>query len=176
MNLFNETESAKLLVILSERGVDYPSGSKAIAFRDKLFVRKRGERRVDMFALPLPMSAEVCDDYPLDQTPFSSKFTPDFNIPKTCSEATEIITSLDTMGMLNEMDQKFIGSKNYMGLAYFWAYDYRHTLRDCNVASRVAVHAAWLANELALDGVSAKHETVMRLALKQVADALKGGN
>ena len=60
-----------------------------------------------------------------------------------------------------------------MGLAYFWNCEYKHTLRDCNVQSRVAVHAAWLANGMDLSGVSKKHETVMRLALKQIAEAIR---
>ena len=29
-----------------------------------------------------------------------------------------------------ELDKQFVGTENYMGLAYYWNYEYRHYLRD----------------------------------------------
>lgn len=95
------------------------------------------------------------------------------NHPALPTEATQIITNQSVFNRLMAMDNAFIGSVDYMGLAYFWNHEYRHTLRDCNVQSRVAVHAAWRANGLPLDGVSRKHNKIMVAALKQVASTLK---
>ena len=172
-NKINENESAKWFVILSERGASYTVGTRIKEFRGKLYVHERGSKTVDVFNLPLPMIAEVQTDLPLAQTPFHAKFKPGFEIPKTRTETTDIITNQEVFNRLMEMDIAYVGTKNYMGLAYFWNCEYKHTLRDCNVQSRVAVHAAWLANGMDLSGVSKKHETVMRLALKQIAEAIR---
>jgi hypothetical protein len=56
-----------------------------------------------------------------------------------------------------ECDKAAIGTSAYEGRAYFWAYEYRHYLRDATRAQRIAVHAALLAARLPLDGESQRH-------------------
>lgn len=62
---------------------------------------------------------------------------------------------------LLEMDHELIGTPDYMGGAYFWNYEYRHTLRDASALVRVRVHDAWLAAGLPLDGKSKKHQAIL---------------
>jgi len=38
------------------------------------------------------------------------------------------------------LDKSFIGSRHYMGLAYFWGADFKHTLRDISYAKRKKIH------------------------------------
>lgn len=163
MKTVNIYDEKKLLAMLSERGCDYPSWARVVVFRDCLYVKtNRGDKFVGVFKLPLPMSAEVESELPIEQTPFSRKFKPGIYIPDTCAETTQLITNAKTFQILSEMDKKFIGTADYMGLAYFWNYDYRHDLRDASAAERVKVHAAFLANDLPLDGASADHLGIIR--------------
>ena len=70
------------------------------------------------------------------------------------------ITVLCTPAALNAvvaLDETLIGTADYMGLAFFWAYEYRHYLRDCTQPARCRVHDRLLADGLALDGESARH-------------------
>lgn len=62
---------------------------------------------------------------------------------------------------LMELDDGFVGSYHYMGIAYFWSYEYRHYLRDTTYAKRVMVHTALLDAGLAVDGTSDKHEEII---------------
>jgi len=39
-----------------------------------------------------------------------------------------------------EMDNKFIGTMNYLGLAYFWGHEYKHSLRDATISQRKRIH------------------------------------
>jgi len=41
---------------------------------------------------------------------------------------------------LIKLDKSLIGTRNYMGFAAFWHYDYRHYLRGASTAHRVKVH------------------------------------
>jgi hypothetical protein len=58
-------------------------------------------------------------------------------------------------------DEARVGTPEYQGLAYFWAYDYRHYLRDCGNARRREVHTQLLAAGLPLDGVSDAHAKII---------------
>lgn len=58
---------------------------------------------------------------------------------------------------ISELDKSWVGTKNYIGLDYFWAYEYRHYLRNCTVASRKKVHQKMLEAGLKLDEESDEH-------------------
>jgi len=58
-------------------------------------------------------------------------------------------------------DEARVGTPEYQGLAYFWAYDYRHYLRDCGNERRREVHTQLLAAGLPLDGVSDAHAKII---------------
>lgn len=66
---------------------------------------------------------------------------------------------------LSNLDKTFIGTEHYMGVAYFWNYEYRHYLRDATIKQRVKVHAAMLKAELDPVGESQEH---LKIILKLV--------
>ena len=55
-----------------------------------------------------------------------------------------------TMALL-ELDKSFVGSKDYLGLAYFWAHEFKHYLRDATISQRKRIHHAWLDNSLSFE-------------------------
>jgi len=59
------------------------------------------------------------------------------------------------------LDTKFIGTYNYMGIAYFWAIDYKHTMRDLSEADRRRVHNMWLDYNLDVSEASELHEELL---------------
>lgn len=67
-----------------------------------------------------------------------------------------------------KLDKTFVGTGNYLGLAYFWAYEYRHYLRDCTMAKRRKVHKKWLQSGLDLEGISDKHLSIIKHVLDGV--------
>lgn len=68
---------------------------------------------------------------------------------------------------IHEIDQTFINSSNYLGIAYFWSYHYRHYLRDASIAQRKKVHSLFLKNLLEVDGNSKKHLEIIKKVIKQ---------
>ena len=38
--------------------------------------------------------------------------------------------TMKAMIELYKVDEKFVGTKDYMGVAYFWGHEYKHTMRD----------------------------------------------
>lgn len=59
------------------------------------------------------------------------------------------------------VDSGFVGTFNYMGIAYFWAHEYRHYLRDATRSSRVRVHKMLIKSGLPVDGASPDHERII---------------
>lgn len=41
---------------------------------------------------------------------------------------------------LLKLDESFVGTKKYMGIAYFWGQEYKHNLREASVAKRRKIH------------------------------------
>ena len=72
----------------------------------------------------------------------------------------ETIT-MDALSALLEVDRKFRGTDDYMGLAYFWAHDYKHYLRDASIAKRRVVHKKLLEEGLEVTVVSSRHEYIV---------------
>ena len=77
---------------------------------------------------------------------------------------------------LLNLDKTFIGTDDYMGMTYFWHYEYRHYLRDTSYARRRHVHTALLAAGLEVNGESKEHlaiiyfETVGRNGAGEIMD------
>lgn len=46
------------------------------------------------------------------------------------------------------LDKSFVGTPNYMGLAYFWNYEYRHYLRGMSMYRLRLVHKKGLAENV----------------------------
>ena len=63
---------------------------------------------------------------------------------------------------LHKLDKTFVGDpENYLGLASFWHYDYRHYLRDASIAQRKRVHRKWAKAGLDFGEVTYYHlETI----------------
>ena len=73
---------------------------------------------------------------------------------------TEMLTMKATTGLL-ELDKTFIGTVDYMGMAYFWNWEYRHYLRPMTYAVKRRVHAALRAAGLDVSEASPAHEAVI---------------
>ena len=73
---------------------------------------------------------------------------------------TNLLTMDATTALIN-LDKTLIGTADYMGVAYFWNYTYRHYLRDTSYTVRRRVHAALLAAGLDVDGESPAHLAVI---------------
>ena len=73
-----------------------------------------------------------------------------------------------TMALL-ELDKSFVGSKDYLGLAYFWAHEFKHYLRDATVSQRKRIHNAWLDNGLSFEAKiddTSEHWKIIEKVLK----------
>jgi len=64
--------------------------------------------------------------------------------------------------LLWHSDKNFIGTSNYVGLAYYWSYDYRHYLRDASPYVKRKVHAEFLKHGLNLSDSTEKHLSIIR--------------
>jgi len=69
--------------------------------------------------------------------------------------------SIDAFIALNHLDAGFIGTPDYMGIAYFWAMDYKHDLREASYSKRRKVHGAFLKAGLEVNGISKHHEEIV---------------
>ena len=63
---------------------------------------------------------------------------------------------------LHELDKNYIGTDNYLGLAYFWNYEYRHYLRDTTNSRRKKVHDLFLRECLDVSGSSGRHLEIIQ--------------
>jgi len=73
----------------------------------------------------------------------------------------------DAFKTLYNLDKSWIGSTNYMGVAYFWNWEYRHFLRDTTTPKRRRVHKKLLKAGLELSGVSDAHLSIIRSIVKE---------
>jgi len=72
--------------------------------------------------------------------------------------------SIDATIAISKIDESFIGTDNYMGLAYFWSVDndYKHMLRDCGPLKRSRIHGELLSLNLSLNGNSEEHHKIFK--------------
>ena len=63
---------------------------------------------------------------------------------------TETLTWEASLKLLN-LDKTLVRTPDYMGIAYFWHYDFRHYLRDASYAKRRKIHNQWLKHGLDFD-------------------------
>lgn len=73
--------------------------------------------------------------------------------------------SMKASSKIRDLDETFVGTNDYMGIAYFWNMEYKYDLRDAPPNKKKAVHDALLKAGLPLDGVSPQHEAVLRKSL-----------
>jgi len=63
---------------------------------------------------------------------------------------------------LMQHDREMIGTNGYLGLAYFWNYDYRHALRPASPYLRRKVYTAMIRAGLEPDGNTEKHTAIIK--------------
>lgn len=73
---------------------------------------------------------------------------------------------------LEKLDRTYRGTLDYMGLAYFWAHEYKHSLRDASYSKRRRVHHAFLKAGLDPSGVSDEHRKIIRRILGRYSKTL----
>jgi hypothetical protein len=64
------------------------------------------------------------------------------------------------------LDAGFIGTADYMGMAWFWSYEYRHLLRGATYRQRQRAHAGLLKAGLSIDGDSEQHLEIIENAVR----------
>jgi hypothetical protein len=63
---------------------------------------------------------------------------------------TETLTWEASLNLLN-LDKTLVRTPDYMGIAYFWHYDFRFHLRDASYAKRRKIHSQWLKHGIDFD-------------------------
>lgn len=71
--------------------------------------------------------------------------------------------------IMMRIDQAMIGTPDYMGIAYWWSEEYKHSLRGCTPKERKAAHDKLLAAGLPLDGVSDQHREIISSCTRRYA-------
>lgn len=81
-----------------------------------------------------------------------------FNAPTTCYS---LPLTFRAFHALHALDHGLIGTPDYLGIAYFWAHEYKFYLREATQKQRKIVHDLFLKAGLALDGVSPEHAAIV---------------
>jgi len=63
---------------------------------------------------------------------------------------------------LFQLDKTFIGTEDYMGVCYFWDYEYRHSMRPTTAKQRKTIHHALIKAGLDVGGKSDSHAQIIR--------------
>ena len=79
---------------------------------------------------------------------------------------TNTITWEATEGLF-KLDAGFVGTENYLGMAFFWNYEYRYPMRDASYHTRKIVHSRLLKAGLKTDGHSPAHDKIFAWASKR---------
>lgn len=86
-------------------------------------------------------------------------FEPSNKRPKRFKETVHVNQVLSIF--LLKVDQELIGTPYYMGKAYFWNYEYRHTLRNTTELNLINIHDELLSKNIPLDGISDIHKQII---------------
>jgi hypothetical protein len=81
--------------------------------------------------------------------------------PATCCSLPMTMRAFEAVLTL---DEKFLGTADYMGVAYWWGYAYRHYLRAATGKERKRAHDGIVAAGLPLDGESKEHAAIVEWA------------
>lgn len=73
-----------------------------------------------------------------------------------------------------KLDKEFVGTPEYMGLAYYWSTVYKYYLRDCSIAQRRRIHRMMLKADLVLHETSDEHLDIIRKVLDGKLDKSGG--
>jgi hypothetical protein len=88
-----------------------------------------------------------------------------YSYDRTAARGTQALDYLNlptaASNALWALDEKFIGTENYMGVAYFWSLEYKWWLRDASPKVRRAVHEAFRKARLSPEDDSAEHAAIV---------------
>tara|TARA_R110000803_G_scaffold162144_1_gene225757 strand:- start:290 stop:535 length:246 start_codon:yes stop_codon:yes gene_type:complete len=62
---------------------------------------------------------------------------------------------------LHALDKTYIGTEDYMGIAWYHAHEFRHYMRDTTIAKRRNIHKILLSLDLPLNGDSDEHAEII---------------
>jgi hypothetical protein len=65
-----------------------------------------------------------------------------------------------------ELDRGYVGTENYLGVAFFWNFEYRHYLRDASTSKRKKVHSIFLKEGLDVRNKSDRHFEIIKKVTK----------
>jgi hypothetical protein len=68
--------------------------------------------------------------------------------------------------MLCRIDDAMVGTPDYMGIASWWNYEYRHYLRPATPAERKRAHDKIILEGLPIDGMSDRHSEIIQRITK----------
>ena len=90
---------------------------------------------------------------------FIRKVETAYEIQAAKKELDSLLLSHTAYVAVIKLDTLYIGTDDYMGLAWFWNHEYNDYLRpeNCTVKKRVAVHDAFVKAGLELKEASTKH-------------------
>ena len=77
-------------------------------------------------------------------------------------------------GEIYKLDKKFIGTEDYMGIAYFWGHEYKHYLRDFTISQRRRIHKKALNLGVDFTEVGLKQWELISEVLKIPVEAIIG--
>jgi len=156
------------------------NNQKWLFIKDNCFEDVESYNQVEMYF----MNTDYCEVY---DSWYAKGFSWDSNklrdlIPDSEEEEeSESFIDLNTatsnaINELFDLDKKFVGTHDYLGLAFFWGYEFKHWLRDCTVAERKKVHSEWLKQGLNFaadynNGIDcAPHWKIIKQVCKTVAE------
>jgi len=48
--------------------------------------------------------------------------------------------SFEAYSAIKKLDKSYVGTENYLGVAYFWDHEIKHWMRDATIAKRKKIH------------------------------------
>lgn len=92
----------------------------------------------------------------LPDVPFTREYIKDWEFfleyELTCLEIYNLISKIETYNL---------GTSRYMGIGWFWNYEYRHYMRDSSYEARQEIHDQLVKFDLELSGKSDKHHLII---------------
>lgn len=84
-------------------------------------------------------------------------------VPRTAAAQAIFLGDLtdNARNKLWRLDEKLIGTADYLGVAFFWNDEYKWWLRDASTKVRRKVHQAFRAARLKPDESSAEHRAII---------------
>ena len=88
--------------------------------------------------------------------------------PHSFTEAHRFFVTGKAFHYISALDKTFVGTDSYMGFAYFWGQEYKHTLREANNTQRQRVHNALIKAGIDLGSESPEYEAIVKKYCKSV--------